>query len=295
MIDLIWDLLPVALGVVASPLAIMALVAVLLSRRARVNGLAYLCGWAVAVVVALGAAYAIFGALELEQRHDPPMWVAFARLVFAAVLFTGAVWTYRRAHAEVAKMATASTPEQIAAATPQLPGWLQKVGEFSPPRSFALGLGIFMLNPVNMSCALVAALDIRLAALASGPSLWTLLGFVLLSIVPMTIPVVLTIVKRERAEPTSLPCAPGSPHTTAHSASSCSHWSDSCRCRKHCRRSPSLARRRSLHVARDAKPNVSRRRVFGLRRARGRAVPQAVLRGAQVRAALEHSLRYRGA
>ena len=146
MLDVIWDLLPVALGVVASPLVIMALVAVLLSRRARVNGLAYLCGSAIAVVVALGAAYAIFGTLELEQRHDPPMWVPFARLVFAAVLFTGAVWTYRRAH--------------------------------------------------------VAPLDIRLAALASGPSLWTLLGFALLIIVPMTIPVVLTIVKRERAEPT---------------------------------------------------------------------------------------------
>ena len=202
MIDLLWDLLPVVLGVVASPLAIMALVAVLLSRRARVNGLAYLGGWAVAVVVALCAAYAIFGTLELEQRHDPPMWLPFARIILAAVLFTGAVWTYRRAHAEVAKMATATTPEQTAAAAPQLPGWLQKVGEFSPPRSFALGLGVFTLNPVNMSCAIVAALDIRLSGLTAGSSLWVLLGFATISIAPMTIPVVLAIVKRERAEPT---------------------------------------------------------------------------------------------
>lgn len=39
MNDLVVQLIPVALGIVASPLAIMALVAVLLSRNARVDEL----------------------------------------------------------------------------------------------------------------------------------------------------------------------------------------------------------------------------------------------------------------
>jgi hypothetical protein len=37
--DLILQLVPLALGVVLSPLAVMALVAVLVSRLARINGL----------------------------------------------------------------------------------------------------------------------------------------------------------------------------------------------------------------------------------------------------------------
>lgn len=201
MAELIWELLPVALGVIASPLAIMALVAVLLSRKARGNGVAYLLGWSLAVLLALTGAYAVFGLLELEERHDPPAWVPIARILLAAVLFTSAVWTYRRSHAGVVQMAAATTPEQVTAAAPQLPGWLQSVERFSPPRSFALGLGIFLLNPVNLSCAIVAALDIRLASLAVNPSLWVLAGFTVVSILPMAIPVVLVYLRGEDAAP----------------------------------------------------------------------------------------------
>ncbi|WP_163543930.1 GAP family protein [Occultella kanbiaonis] len=200
--ELIWELVPVVLGVVASPLAIMALVAVLLSRRARANGLTYLIGWAAAVILSLSIAYGVFGLLELGARHDPPMWVPIARLLLAAVLFSGAIWTYRRSRAQLRQMAAAATPEEVSAAAPQLPGWLQTVQDFSPLRSFALGLGIFVLNPVNMSCAIVAALDIRLASVGQGPSLGVLIGFAVVGILPMAIPVVLTYVRGERAEPT---------------------------------------------------------------------------------------------
>lgn len=117
------------------------------------------------------------------------------------MLFAGAVWTYRRSRARVVQMAAATTPEQVSAAAPQLPGWMQSVERFSPPRSFALGLGIFLLNPVNLSCAIVAALDIRLASLAVNTSLWVLAGFTVVSILPMAIPVVLVYLRGEDAAP----------------------------------------------------------------------------------------------
>lgn len=201
MAELIWELTPVALGIVGSPLAIMALVAVLVSRRARVNGLLFLAGWTLAVILALWGASLLFDLFALEARRDPPLWVPVARLVLAAVLFTSAVWTYRRAHARVVEMAAATTPGEVSAAAPQLPGWLHAVERFSPPRCFALGLGIFLLNPVNVSCALIAALDVHLAGLSSGASFWVMVGFGAVCILPMVVPVVLVYVKGQRAQP----------------------------------------------------------------------------------------------
>lgn len=43
------QLVPVVFGVILSPLAIMALVAILLSDRAWANGIAYLVGWVVGI------------------------------------------------------------------------------------------------------------------------------------------------------------------------------------------------------------------------------------------------------
>jgi hypothetical protein len=92
MSDLIVGLLPPAFGIVASPLAIMALIAVLLSPRARVNGVMYLIGWAVALLLTVSVAYAVFGALEIRAEREPPLWVPFVRLLLGVVLLVGAVW-----------------------------------------------------------------------------------------------------------------------------------------------------------------------------------------------------------
>ncbi len=165
MIELAWDLVPVLLGVVASPLAVIALIAVLLSRNAKTNGLMYLIGWACAVVIAVLFAYWLLGRIDLRVKAEPAPWVAVARLVAGVLIGVGAVWTYRRSRMKIAVMAAASTPEDVVEAAPQLPGWLNSVETFTAPRSLSLGLGIFLLNPINVSCAFVAALDIRLGGL----------------------------------------------------------------------------------------------------------------------------------
>ena len=201
MSELIFSLLPLALGIVMSPLAIMALVAVLLSRRARGNGLAFLAGWLVAVVVGLGVSFWLLGLLELHQRAIPPLWVPLLRLLLSLLLGTAAWWIYRRGHVHTAAMAQASTPKEVTEAAPQLPGWLRSVETFTPIRSFLLGLGIFILNPVDLSCAVLAALDVRLAALTPDANFWVLTVFAVVAILPIAIPVVLVLARGEAATP----------------------------------------------------------------------------------------------
>ena len=183
MSDLIVGLLPPAFGIVASPLAIMALIAVLLSPRARVNGVMYFIGWAVAVVLTVSVAYAVFGALEIRAEREPPLWVPFVRLLLGVVLLSGAVWAHSRGRARVVQMSTANSPEQVVDASPRLPGWLQAVAKFSGVQSLLLGRD-FLLNPVDLSCAIVAGFDIRLAEIAPGSEVWYIVGFALVGILP---------------------------------------------------------------------------------------------------------------
>ncbi|MEG8036632.1 hypothetical protein QP157_15360 [Sphingomonas sp. LR61] len=68
---LIVGLIAPALGILLSPLAIMALVAELLSRRYRANGLAFFIGWLLATVVVVGVSVAVFTAIDFHPGPTP--------------------------------------------------------------------------------------------------------------------------------------------------------------------------------------------------------------------------------
>lgn len=199
--ELILQLIPVAIGIVLSPLAIMALVAILVSKNARRNGVAFLIGWAVGTIGVLLLGLWLFAVLEVHQVKEPPLWADLLRILLALFLLAAAFWVYRRGHAHVKAMAEATTPQAVVAAAPQLPGWLQTVSTFRPGRSAALGVGIFVLNPVDASCALLAALDITLAGLDAGPLIAVVAVFWIVSILPITIPVVYVLLRGPAAQP----------------------------------------------------------------------------------------------
>lgn len=199
--ELILALLPVALGVVLSPLAIMALVAILLSRLARVNGVAYLVGWIIGLWGLLALFVWIFQALDVRALAEPPVWVAFVRLFIGLILVTAAVWVYRKGRAHITAMAAASSPQDVVAAAPQLPGWLQTVSSFRPVRSLFLGLGLFVLNPVDASCAILAALEVALADLGVAPTTAVLVGFAIVGTLPIAVPVIVVVVRGANAQP----------------------------------------------------------------------------------------------
>lgn len=199
--ELVVQLIPVALGIVLSPLAIMALVAVLLSEHARANGVAYLLGWAVGVAGLLALFLWLFPVLNVRPLPEPPVWTSLLRLVFALILIGGAIWVYRRGAARIRQMAAASTPQEVAAAAPALPGWLQSVATFRPIRCFFLGVGLFVVNPVDASCAILAALDLTLADITDAQRTGTAIVFAIIGILPIAIPVLFVVVRGSAAQP----------------------------------------------------------------------------------------------
>ncbi|WP_022889391.1 GAP family protein [Agromyces italicus] len=206
--ELIVALLPLALGILLSPLAYMALVAVLLSRIPRANGIAFLAGWAIGLVGVLALSIWIFGLLGAQPPGEPARWVSIVHLVFGLFFLGAAVWVHRRGAERLRAMSEANTPREVVraaaprvSASPRLPGWLQAVDSFKPGRSGALGVAIFALNPVDASCAIVAGLDFVIAELPDAETVAIATGFAVIGILPIAVPVVYVLVRGAKAQP----------------------------------------------------------------------------------------------
>lgn len=197
--SLLLQQIPLALGIIMSPLAVVAVVAVLFSDHARSNSIAYLIGWFLGIIVSLSVSFAVLTALQVRQRNHPPLWVPILHLALGAVLLAGAWFVYTRSHRRVQAMAAASGPGDVAAAAPQLPKILESVEHFTPARSGVLGFGLFVLNPIDMSCAIAAAMNFRLSSASASAQWSSAVVFALVSASSVAIPVALLLIKKEKA------------------------------------------------------------------------------------------------
>lgn len=200
MIATVWQLLPVALGVMASPVAVMALIGILLSRNARRNGTAYLFGWVLCSSVLTVVSVAGFTAADASGAYRQADWVPIVHAVVGVICLGGAVWTFTRARKVVAQVARAHTPTEVAAAAPQLPGLIRSVADYTPARAFVLGLAIF-LSPMNIALVAAAGVEIALADLTLNEAIPTMLGFVLASAALVAIPVITVLARGDDVDP----------------------------------------------------------------------------------------------
>lgn len=200
MIATVWQLFPVALGVMASPVAVMALIGILLSRHARRNGTAYLSGWVLCSSVLTAVSVIVFTAADASGAYRQADWVPVVHAVVGVICIGGAVWTFMRARKVVARVASARTPAEVTTAAPQLPGLIRSVEEFTPPRAFLLGLAIF-LSPMNIALVAAAGVEIALADLPPDKAIPTMIGFVVASAALVAIPVITVLARGDGADP----------------------------------------------------------------------------------------------
>lgn len=200
--DVVLDLIPLALGVVLSPLAIVALVAVLVSDRGRVNGVAFLLGWLGGLSVLIAFFGAVFSTVTVAApAASRPPWVALVRVVLGIVLITFGALIYRRGRQHLEQMKAARKFGEVVTAAPQLPGWLKSVEHFRAGRTFLLGVGLFVLNPVDASCTILAAMSIWTAAIPVSTAQLISVVFVAVGSLPIAVPVGYVVVRGESAGP----------------------------------------------------------------------------------------------
>ena len=107
------SLLTFAVGVAVSPVPIIAVILMLFSRRARVNGPLFLLGWVLALSVVSGVVYVIAddgGASTSSTASDTILW---GKVVLGVVLLLLAVRKWR----------SRPTPGEA----PEMPKWMSTI------------------------------------------------------------------------------------------------------------------------------------------------------------------------
>ena len=143
------SILPMAIGVAISPVPIIAVILMLFSKRARSNGIAFLVGWVLALVV-VGSIVLILANLGKISAGGTPSTLAYVLKLLLGLLFLFMAvrqWRGRPKEGE----------------EPHMPKWMASIDQFTPGKAFGFAAVLAGVNPKNLGLTLAAALSIAQA------------------------------------------------------------------------------------------------------------------------------------
>ena len=171
----IGEMLPLAIGIAISPLAIVAVILILTTPQARTNGPAFLGGWLLALAVVGGVALVVTDAAESADTSGPRTIVAVLKLVLGVTLLVLA-WRGFRSRPQPGEDAP-------------LPKWMAALDRFTPGRSLAMGALFGGVKPKNLILAAAAAAGIAGAGLGGAQQVAVLLLLILVASIAIIAPV----------------------------------------------------------------------------------------------------------
>jgi threonine/homoserine/homoserine lactone efflux protein len=183
--EAIGQVLSFGVGVALSPVPIIAVVLMLGTPRARVNGPAFLLGWilglsAVGVIVLLVA-----GSAGASKDNQPATWVDWVKVALGVLLLLVA---FRQWHGR--PRAGEDAP---------LPQWMRTIDRFTPARSIAIATALSGVNPKNLLLTVGAAAAIAQTGADTAEEAVALAVFVLVGTLGPGIPVAVYFALGERA------------------------------------------------------------------------------------------------
>jgi len=171
----IGEMLPLAIGIAISPLAIVAVILILTTPRARTNGLAFLGGWLLALAVVGGVVLAVTDAAESADSSGPRTIVAVLTIALGVLLLVLAWRGFRGRPA----------PGEEA----PLPKWMAALDRFTPVRSLAVAALFAGVKPKNLILTATAAAGIAGSGLGGAQQVVVLLLLILVASVGIIAPV----------------------------------------------------------------------------------------------------------
>ena len=159
-------ILTFAIGVAISPVPIIAVILMLFSSRAKVNGPMFLLGWVIALAVVSGLAYVIAGAGTPSTSTTAAEGVSWVHIVFGVLflLLAGRSWRNR--------------PEP--GTEPAMPQWMAGIDGFAPAKALGFGLLLAGVNPKNLLLAVGAGSALALIGPTTTEAVVSLVVFVVL-------------------------------------------------------------------------------------------------------------------
>ncbi len=185
MAEAIGQVLPLAVVIALSPVPIIAVVLMLSTPRARVNGPAFLLGWAAGLAV-VGALVLVVASLAgASEDAEPATWVEVLKLTLGLLLVLLAVKQWR------------GRPRR--GAQGDLPAWMQKVDTFTPGRTIAIAVALSGVNPKNLVLIVAAGAAIAQTGIEASEQAIALGVFVLVATLGPGLPVAAYFLLGDRA------------------------------------------------------------------------------------------------
>jgi len=177
--EVVGEVLPLAIGIAASPFPIIPVILLLFTARPLAASGAFLAGW----VLGIAAATAVFIGLAsvVEAFDEPPSWASWARIALGAVLLAWGARQWLTRHN-----------------SDEAPAWMRSIEDSTPAEAARLGLLLSAANPKIVLLAAAAGLVIGAADLSTSGAAGAAAVFTVFAASTVAVPVLLFAVFGER-------------------------------------------------------------------------------------------------
>jgi hypothetical protein len=184
----IGEVLTFAVAVAISPVPIIAVILMLFSQRARVNGPAFLLGWVVALAAVSTIVYVLAHDGNVATSSTASDSVSWGKIALGVVLLALAGRNWRKRPA--------------AGTEPEMPKWMAQIDTLSPVKALGLGVLLAGVNPKNLILTAGSAAGLAQLGLSTTDVVVAIGVFVVIGSLTIAGPVVYSLVGGERSKAT---------------------------------------------------------------------------------------------
>ena len=178
--------LPLAVGIALSPIPIIAVVLMLTSRKAKVNGPAFILGWLIGLGIIGVIVLSLAGTGGASKSGSPAAWVSWVKIVLGVLLLLVAARQFR------------SRPH--GGEEPRMPKWMASIDKTTPLAALGLAAVLSGANPKNLLLAVGGAATIAQTGIPGGQQVIAYLIFALIGTLGVGIPVGIYFAMGKRSE-----------------------------------------------------------------------------------------------
>ena len=181
----IGEILPYAVAASITVSAIVGIILMLVTPKAKTNGTAFAVGYVLRFALVGTIVIVLAGGEDYSSGSGPTQTVSIIKLLLGLLLLVAAVrqWRGRPREGE----------------TPKLPKWMGTIDSFRAGKSFGLGVLLSAVNPKNLAMSLAAGLAIAQAAIPTGQEVVVLIIYIVISASTVLAPVVVYFAMADRA------------------------------------------------------------------------------------------------
>jgi hypothetical protein len=169
------EVLTWAIGVAISPIPIIAVILMLFSARARVNGTAFLAGWVVSLAAVSTVVYVLAHDGNVATSSTAGDSVSWGKIVLGAALLLLAHRNWRKRPAPGAE--------------PEMPNWMGAIDHMAPAKAFGLAVVLAAVNPKNLLLTLGSATGLAQLGLSTTDAIVATAVFVVIASLSIAVPV----------------------------------------------------------------------------------------------------------